>query len=80
MFSGAEIRPDSQWNLCDFFPNFDKKKQSSKKIFFFGRMGFSFNQHTHTSYMVIFSFNLMAIVCLIANLFFLLTKNDIIMH
>ena len=35
-------------------------------------------QHTHTSCMGMFSFNLMAIVCVIA--IFLLTKNDIIVH
>ena len=37
--------------------------------------------NSHTSYMVAFSFNLMAIVCVISIFFFfLLTKNDIIVH
>ena len=35
--------------------------------------------NTHTSYMVTFSFNLMSIVCVIANLFFIY-KHDIIVH
>ena len=82
MFSGAEIRPHSQWNLCDFFPNFEgEKSQSSKNIFFLffvEDLGFH-SVNTHTSHMVMFSFKLMAIVYL-ANLFFLLTKNDIIVH
>ena len=37
--SGAEIRPLSQWDLGDFFPNLKKKipisKKKKKKIFFF---------------------------------------------
>ena len=33
VFPGAEIQPHSQWNLGDFFPNFEKKSQSS--IFFY---------------------------------------------
>ena len=32
--SGAEIRPHSQCNLGDFFPQFEKKKSQSKLIFF----------------------------------------------
>ena len=46
--SGAEIRPLSQWDLGDFFPNLKKKSQSQKKkkkIFFFFFLEFS---HTHT--------------------------------
>ena len=43
---GAEIWPHSQWNLGDFFPNFEKKSQSSKQ-FFFWRLGFLFSHHTH---------------------------------
>ena len=31
----AEIWPHSQLNLVDFFPDFEKKFQSLKKIFFF---------------------------------------------
>ena len=75
---GPNFRPLSQWNLGDFFPNLKKKIQTTKKkqkknIFF---LGFSFSHHTHTSYMVtihyhctLFFFNLMAIGCVIANLF-----------
>ena len=33
--SGAEIRPLSQWDLGDFFPNLKKKIPISKYIFFF---------------------------------------------
>ena len=33
--SGAEIRPHSQCNLGDFFPNWKKKNSQSKLIFFF---------------------------------------------
>ena len=37
--SGAEIRPLSQWDLGDFFPQFEKKflisKKKKKKNFFF---------------------------------------------
>ena len=61
VLSGAEIRPHSQWYLGDFFPNFEKKSQSSK----FG----IFIQQTHKVHVVTF-FNLMAIVCVIAYLFF----------
>ena len=35
---------------------------------------------SHTSNMVMFCFDLMAIVCVIANLLILFTKNDIIVH
>ena len=54
-----------------------------KIIFFFEDWVYTESTHTQAMYMVTFSFNLMAIVCviLIANLlFFLLTKNDIIVH
>ena len=78
VFSGAEVQPNSQWNLGDFFPNFEKKSKSSKKFFFSFEIGI-FIQSTHTSYMVMISFNLMAIVCDIANLYFL-NKNDRIVH
>ena len=69
--------------LGDFFPNFENKKSQSskkkKKIIL--RFGFSFSQNRHklhgdvlqfndTRYMVTFSFNLMAIVCVIAILFY----------
>ena len=77
VFSGAKIRPLSQWNLGDLFPNSKKKKTIFKKNYFF------LNFHsitTHTSNKVTFSFNLMAIVCVIANLFFKLTENAIIVH
>ena len=49
-------------------------------VLFFFRLEFhSVSMHRH--YMVTFSFNLMAIECVIANYFFLLlTKNDIIVH
>ena len=48
--SGAEIRPLSQWDLGDFFPNLKKKSQSQKKKkkFFFFFLEFSFSHHTHT--------------------------------
>ena len=63
VFSGAEFRPHSQWNLGDFFSNFEKKQHIFKKSFCCWRFGFSFSHHTHIilSYMVMFSFNLMAI-------------------
>ena len=60
-----------------FFPNFEKKIQIFNNFFFFGSLVFSFSQHT--SYMVTFFFNLMAIVCVVV-FFFLLTKNDITVH
>ena len=52
--SGAEIRPLSQWDLGDFFPNLkkkfpiSKKKKKKKKFFFFFFLEFSFSHHTHT--------------------------------
>ena len=48
VFSGAKI-PHSQWNLGDFFLNFEKKSQSSNIFYYllFGRMAFSFSHHTH---------------------------------
>ena len=50
--SGAEIRPLSQWDLGDFFPNLKKKFPISKKkkiffFFFFFRI-FIQSPHTHT--------------------------------
>ena len=48
-FSGAQIRPHSQWNLGAFFPNFEKKSQSPPPPlqFFFLNIGISI-QSTHT--------------------------------
>ena len=48
--SGAEIRPLSQWDLGDFFPNLKKNSQSQKKkkIFFFFFRIFIQSPHTHT--------------------------------
>ena len=84
VFLGAEIRPHSQWNLGDFFPNFEKNPNLPKKkknffFFFFFLKNEIFLQLTHTIYMVTLSLNLMAIVCVKANLF-LLSKNHIIVH
>ena len=79
VFSWAEIRTYSQWNLGDFLPNFEAKSQS----YFFKTGTFIQSTHTHThthtrmharthtSYMVTFSFNLISIVCVIADLFFI---------
>ena len=71
---GPEFGPISNGiKVTTFIPNFEKNSQSSKKkfffVFFFWKIGI-FIQSTHTSYMVTFSFNLMAIVCVIANLYF----------
>ena len=88
--SGAEIRPLSQWDLGDFFPNLKKKfpiskKKKNNKFFFF--LEFSFSHHTHTlkscmttiyENCILFAFNLMAIVCVIANFVFKLTKNAVL--
>ena len=72
VFSGAQ----SQWNLGDYFPILKKIPIFKKKNFFFEDLDFH-SVTTHTSYMVTpyyhciyFSFNLMAKVCVIANLFF----------
>ena len=51
--SGAEIRPLSQWDLGDFFPNLKKKipnlKKKKKKIFFFFFFRiFIQSPHTHS--------------------------------
>ena len=54
--SGAEIRPLSQWDLGDFFPNLKKKipnlkKKKKKKNFFFFFFFFRIfiqSPHTHT--------------------------------
>ena len=47
--SGAEMRPLSQWDLGDFFPNLKKKFPiSEKNFFFFFFLEFSFSHHTHT--------------------------------
>ena len=61
-----------------FFPILKKKIPIFKKKFFFEDWDFH-SVNTHTSYMVTFSFNLMAIVCVITH-FLLLTKNDTIVH
>ena len=54
--------------------------ENLQKKNFFLKIGISIQStHTHTSFMVTFSFNLMTIVCVIAKLF-LLTTNDIIVH
>ena len=84
VFSGAKIRPHSQWNLGDFFPNFEKNMNLQKKCCFFFVCFLedwdfhSVNTYIHklhtwqhsTTIAFYFSFNLMAIVCVIANLFF----------
>ena len=74
----------SQSNLGDFFPNFENNSNLQKTFFFFFFFfRFIFSHNTHTSYMVTsyFYFNLMAkVLGVITNLFFLLTKNDIIVH
>ena len=73
VFSQAKIQPYPHWNSGDFFPISQKKSQSSKKknfFFSFLKIGI-FIQSTSTLYMVMFSFNLMSIVCVIANLFFI---------
>ena len=84
VFSRAEIWPDSQYNLGDFFPNFEKTNPQSSNL----KIGiFIKSPHTHatwlqsTTFESYYSFNcLMAKVCVIANLFFLFTKKDIIVH
>ena len=82
VFSGAAIRPHSQWNLGDCFPSDIKIPIFQKKEGFFllcfRRLGFSFSHHTHKVHgdnllplNLISPFNfLMANICLIANLFF----------
>ena len=60
--SGAEIRPLSQWDLGDFFPNLKKKKipnlkkkkkkKKKKNFFFFLIFIQSPDTHTLTSYMM----------------------------
>ena len=49
VFSGAEIWPHSQWNLGDFFPNFEEKNLNlqKKKKFVFLKIGI-FIQSPHT--------------------------------
>ena len=55
---GAEIRPLSQWDLGDFFPNMKKKfpisKKKKKKIFFFFRIFTHTHTHTHTLHNVFY--------------------------
>ena len=84
VFSGAEIRPFTQWNLGDFSPNIKKKSQFSIFFFFF----FFFEDWdfhsvtTHTSYYHCILFLLQFDSKSMWNrLFvFLLTKNDINMY
>ena len=64
---GAEIRPNFQLDLGDSFPNYEKKIPI---IFFWGGERLEFSINTHTRYVVTFSFNLMAIVWVKANVFF----------
>ena len=66
MLSGAEIWPHSQWNLYDFFPNFENISIFKNKNFFFLNIGIFIQSDTHTSYMVTFSVNLMGMICVIA--------------
>ena len=66
VFSGTEIGSHFQWNLGDFFPNFEKKnhtlpQKKKQNIFFFDDLDFH-SVTTHT----ILQF-LMAKVCVIAN-------------
>ena len=85
MSSGAEIRPLSQWDLGDFFPNLKKKIPISNFFYFFLNFH-SVTTHTHTHKLhddnllecILFSFNLKAIVCVIANFVFKLTKNAVL--
>ena len=73
VFSVAEIRPHSQWNLGDLNPNFEKKIPILKKIFLKKlKVGiFIQSTHTHTSYKAMFFFNLMTIVCVIMSKLFI---------
>ena len=47
VFLGAEIRPNSQSNLGDFFPNFEKNAHLRKKYFFFKFGIFIQSPYTH---------------------------------
>ena len=72
-FSGAEIWPLSQWNLGDFFPNFEQKSQSLK--IFFEEWDFhlaTWWQSTTASYLS-FKF-LMTKVYVIGHLFFFIDQ------
>ena len=51
VFSGAEIRPHSQWNLGDFSQFWKTIPIIKKKIFFFEDCDFH-SATTHTGYMV----------------------------
>ena len=65
---GGEIGHHSQWNLGDFFPQFKKipiPPPPPLPIFFFLKHWDFHSVTTHTSCMVTFSFDLMAIVCVI---------------
>ena len=61
VFSVAEFLSLSQWNLGAFLPNSEKNPNLNYFFFFFFLKGWDF--HSHTSYMVTFSFTLMVIVC-----------------
>ena len=68
VFSGAEIRPHSWWNLGAFFPILKIIPIFIYFIFIFFDWDFhSVNTHKH---MVTFSFDLIALVCVKAILFF----------
>ena len=67
-FGVLKFRPNPNGIKVTFFPI--KKKIPIFKKNFFLKFGI-FIQSTHTSYIVMFSFNLMSIVCVIANLFFI---------
>ena len=80
---------NSQWNLGEFPINFEKKNHNlQKKKYFFLRLGFSFSYHTHKLHgdsllplnLISPSVFFIAKVCVIAYLFFVLTKNDIIVQ
>ena len=88
VFSGAKIRPHSQWKLGDFSQFRKKIKSQSSKIYkkkiFLKIFGiFIHTVTTHTSY------NLLSLTLISPSIFlwhkviaklFLFTKNDIIVH
>ena len=76
IFFWCSIQPLSQWDLGDFFSLFENKKSQSQKFFFFFFFFFRIliqSPHTHKLHVhgdnLLFSSNLMAIVCVIANFF-----------
>ena len=91
VFSGAEIRPHSQWNLGDFFSQFWKKNPNLQKkkyfffIFFFFKIGI-FIQAPHTQatdiqllHFISPSIFMMAKVYVIAKIFYW-PKMTIVVH